>query len=67
MSHSETLTGRYDDVRTITIEGSFNHEVSVNVGNQEPVWLDGLDLLRAVSVVVLEGLYGPSPTEGGPS
>lgn len=64
MSHCEKLTGRYDDDRTITIEGTFNHEVSVKVGNQEPLWLDGLDLLRVVSLVVLEGLYGPSATEG---
>jgi len=66
MSVSEKLPGRYDDPRSVTIEASMNHEVAVKVGNQEPVFLDGLDLLRAVSVVVLDGLYGPSDTAAKP-
>ena len=48
-------------------EPGINHEVTVILGNQEPMFLDGLDLLRIVSYVVLNLLYGPSPTEGGES
>lgn len=56
------LRGRYDDDRSISIEPSVNNEVGVWVGNQEPVWLDALDLLRLVSDIVLNMVYGPSPT-----
>jgi hypothetical protein len=66
VSYSEQLKARYDDDRVLTIEGSQNHEVSLRLANQEPIFLDGLDLLRIVSSVVLDGLYGPSPTAGGP-
>lgn len=65
MSDSEKLQARYDDDRILTIEGSQNHEVSLKLANQEPIFLDGLDLLRIVSSVVLDGLYGPSSTAGG--
>lgn len=66
MSYSEKLQARYDDDRMLIIEGSQNHEVSLKLANQEPIFLDGLDLLRVVSSVVLDGLYGPSSTAGGP-
>lgn len=65
MSHTHewpTLHGRYDDDRTITITPSINDEVVVQIGNQEPVFLDALDLLRIVSDVVLNMVYDPSPT-----
>jgi hypothetical protein len=58
-----TLQARYDDERLLHVEPSHNHEVSIKIGDQEAVFVDGLDLLRVVSKVVLEGLYGPSPTE----
>lgn len=59
----EQLKGRYDDDdRSITIEGGVNHEVTLRIENQEPMFLDGLDLLRLVSYVVLDLLYGPSST-----
>lgn len=62
---SAHLCGRYDDDRCLTVEGLVNHEVAILIGNQEPLFLDGLDLLRVVSEVVLGELYGPSPTAGG--
>ena len=65
MSYCEELKARYDDDRVLTIEGSQNHEVSLKLANQEPIFLDGLDLLRIVSSVVLDGLYGPSATAPG--
>lgn len=58
-----TLPGRYDDGRKFKVEPSHNYEVAVRIGNQGPIWLDGVDLLRLVSHVVLDMLYGPSPTE----
>lgn len=58
-----TLQARYDDDRLLHVEPSNNHEVIVKIGNQEPVFVDGLDLLRVVSRIVLDALYGPSPTE----
>lgn len=57
------LRARYDDGRLIRIEPCINHEVAVTIGYQSPVFMDGLDLLRAVSSVVLDELYGPSPTD----
>lgn len=58
-----SLRGRYGDDRLVTVEPSYNHEVLLKVGNQEPVWLDGIDPLRQVSHVVLDVVYGPLPTE----
>lgn len=61
----ETLRARYDDDRRITITQECNHEIAVRIGNQEPAYFDALDLLRAVSRVALDQVWGPSPTEGG--
>lgn len=58
-----TLQARYDDDRLLHIEPSHNHEVLVKIGDTGEVFVDGLDLLRVVSRIVLDGLYGPSPTE----
>jgi hypothetical protein len=55
------LTGRYDDARALTIEASTNHEVAVTIGHSDPMFLDALDLLRVVSHVALDLVYGPSP------
>lgn len=62
-SPETSLQGRYDDDRKITFEPSFNHEIGIRVGNQVPVWVDALDLLRVVSHAALNITYGPSPTE----
>jgi hypothetical protein len=56
------LTGRYDDDRAFTVEGCVNYEVAVTLGGSEPLFVDALDLLRVVSHVVLDLVYGPSPT-----
>ena len=58
----KSLKGRYDDDRRITVAPCINHEVSIRIGNQDPLFLDGLDFLRIVAEVVLNDLYEPSPT-----
>lgn len=56
------LKGRYDDDRSIIVMSAANYEVTVQIGNQEPVFLDAIDFLRLVSHVVLDLVY---PTRGG--
>ncbi len=58
-----SLRARYDDDRPILIVPSHNHEISLQIGDQGPVFVDALDLLRVVSHVALGLVYGPSPTE----
>lgn len=58
--------GRYQDEPTpIIFTPHINHEIAVTIGDGEPEFVDALDLLRVVSHVALELVYGPSPTEGG--
>jgi len=59
----ERVAARYDDPRSLVIEPSQNYEVSVRVDGAEPLFFDALDLLRAVSTVALDLVYGPSPTQ----
>ena len=62
-----TLQGRYEDdgenPRLLHIEPGINHEATVTIDGADPVWVDGLDLLRLVSQVVLGAVYDPSQTE----
>lgn len=63
-----SLRCRYEDSepgRLITFGSSFNHEMTIQIGDGEPVFVDGLDLMRVVSHVVLNLVYEPSPTESG--
>ena len=58
-----SLRARYDDDRPILIVPSHNYEITLQIGDQPPVFVDALDLLRVVSHVALDLVYGPSPTE----
>ena len=58
-----SLRARYDDDRPILIAPSHNREITLQIGDQDQVFVDALDLLRVVSHVALELVYGPSPTE----
>jgi len=58
-----SLRARYDDDRPILIVPCHNHEISLQIGGQDQVFVDALDLLRVVSHVALNLVYGPSPTE----
>lgn len=60
-----SLQARYDgdNPRLLFVEPSINHEVTVTIDGAEPVFVDGLDLLRLVSQVVLGAVYDPSQTE----
>lgn len=64
----EVLVARYEDdeVRTVSIEPCVNHEIVLTIDGAPPVFLDALDLLRAVSEVALNAVYGPSPTDQPP-
>ena len=57
------VAARYDDPRSLVVEPCANYEVSVRVDGAEPLFFDALDLLRAVSTVALDLVYGPSPTQ----
>jgi hypothetical protein len=57
------LKGRYDDARYIYVMSAAGNEVSIRIGNQTPVFVDAVDFLRLVSHVVLDIVYGPSPTD----
>ena len=58
-----SLRARYDDDRPILIVPSHNYEITLQIGDQPPVFVDALDLLRVVSHVALDLVYGLSPTE----
>ncbi len=60
---STSVQGRYDDPRLVTVGACVNHEIALTVGGQDSVFVDALDLLRVVSHVALDLVYGPSPTE----
>lgn len=60
---STSVQGRYDDPRLVTVGSGVNHEIVLTIGQHEPVYVDALDLLRVVSHVALNLVYGPSPTE----
>ncbi len=60
---STSVKARYDDSRLVTVGACVNHEIVLTVGQQDPVFVDALDLLRVVSHVALDLVYGPSPTE----
>jgi hypothetical protein len=46
------LQGRYDDDRSLRVEPGINHEVAVRLDNQEPLYLDALDLAFLVNDAV---------------
>jgi len=63
-----SLPGRYDDDRSLTVTPGFNHEITVKIGDQEPIYLDALDLLRAVSEAALgDAGWGWSPDRKEPA
>lgn len=61
------LQARYDDGRVVTFEPCANHEIAVRIDDGEPLFFDALDLLRAVSTVTLDHVYGASPTDERPT
>lgn len=60
------LQGRYDDERLIEFEPCVNNEITLRMGDAEVMFVDALDLLRAVSEVAFL-VHGPSATDQEPT